>query len=259
MRLAPWILAGIAAASPLTLPAQSAGSIELSTLGVWHTKTVTMGLLRGFGVGGRLGVWLPANLGLEGQLDYTSPEGPGGGRAQLFHYGGSLLFNVPFDAGSVYLRAGYGWLSPRNCALRGAPCPSHGALGGGAGFRLALTEAVQVRAEGLVRHRSAYDYTAFGAAAGLTFLPRLGGRVKADDGIDSDRDGVPDSRDRCPGTPLGALVDDRGCPTDADGDGVPDGIDRCPGTPRGTPVDSFGCPRDRSDPESSTGSTAFED
>jgi OOP family OmpA-OmpF porin len=28
---------------------------------------------------------------------------------------------------------------------------------------------------------------------------------------DSDRDGVPDDRDRCPGTPLGARVDDNGC------------------------------------------------
>ncbi|MDR3203490.1 MAG: OmpA family protein [Deltaproteobacteria bacterium] len=28
---------------------------------------------------------------------------------------------------------------------------------------------------------------------------------------DADRDGVPDSRDQCPGTPLGAPVDDRGC------------------------------------------------
>jgi OOP family OmpA-OmpF porin len=29
---------------------------------------------------------------------------------------------------------------------------------------------------------------------------------------------------------------------DSDGDGVPDTIDRCPGTPPGTRVDAFGCP-----------------
>lgn len=248
MRLVPWILAGIAAASPMALPAQSAGSVELSALGVWHTKTATMGLLRGFGVGGRLGVWLPANLGVEGQLDFTSPQGSGGARAQLFHYGGSVLYNVPFDAGSVYLRAGYGWLSPRNCVLNQTPCPSHSALNGGLGFRLAVTPMIQFRAEGSFRSRSAYEYTAFGAAAGVTVLPRLGNRVRVDNGVDTDRDGVPDGRDRCPSTPLGALVDDRGCPTDADGDGVPDGIDRCPATPPGTPVNLLGCPVER--PES---------
>jgi OOP family OmpA-OmpF porin len=31
-------------------------------------------------------------------------------------------------------------------------------------------------------------------------------------------------------------------PIDSDGDGVPDSADRCPGTPAGTPVDEKGCP-----------------
>jgi OmpA-OmpF porin, OOP family len=59
---------------------------------------------------------------------------------------------------------------------------------------------------------------------------------------DSDGDGVPDSRDRCPGTPPGVAVDEHGCPLDTDGDGVPDYRDDCPGTPPGTRVDSRGCP-----------------
>src|SRR5262245_34002487 len=33
-------------------------------------------------------------------------------------------------------------------------------------------------------------------------------------------------------------------PRDSDGDGVPDSADRCPDTPRGTPVDEKGCPRE---------------
>jgi OOP family OmpA-OmpF porin len=37
-------------------------------------------------------------------------------------------------------------------------------------------------------------------------------------------------------------VDDRGCPLDSDGDGVPDYRDKCPGTPRGAAVDADGCP-----------------
>jgi outer membrane protein OmpA-like peptidoglycan-associated protein len=55
---------------------------------------------------------------------------------------------------------------------------------------------------------------------------------------------VPDKRDACPGTPVGATVDARGCPSDADHDGVYDGLDRCPGTPAGARVDATGCPTD---------------
>jgi OOP family OmpA-OmpF porin len=61
---------------------------------------------------------------------------------------------------------------------------------------------------------------------------------------DSDHDGVPDSRDRCPGTPIGVQVDNFGCPLDADGDGVPDYLDKCPNTPSGVVVDAKGCPLD---------------
>jgi OOP family OmpA-OmpF porin len=61
---------------------------------------------------------------------------------------------------------------------------------------------------------------------------------------DSDGDGVPDSRDKCPGTPAGVKVDSNGCPLDSDGDGVPDYLDKCPGTPAGVAVDSNGCPLD---------------
>lgn len=61
---------------------------------------------------------------------------------------------------------------------------------------------------------------------------------------DSDGDGVLDRHDDCPGTPPGATVDERGCPSDSDGDGVYDGIDRCPDTPRGATVDQWGCPKD---------------
>lgn len=74
---------------------------------------------------------------------------------------------------------------------------------------------------------------------------------------DSDRDGIPDLRDKCPDTPLGTKVDAVGCPPverkpvpppakfvdgDDDGDGVPNSRDKCPGTPRGVIVDADGCP-----------------
>jgi len=48
---------------------------------------------------------------------------------------------------------------------------------------------------------------------------------------DSDGDGVPDRKDKCPNTPAGVAVDADGCPLDRDGDGVPDYKDHCPDTP----------------------------
>ncbi len=64
--------------------------------------------------------------------------------------------------------------------------------------------------------------------------------------VDSDGDGVVDSADQCPGTPLGTAVDSVGCPvinnSDSDGDGVLDSNDLCPNTAPGTTVDANGCP-----------------
>src|SRR5205823_10664674 len=59
-----------------------------------------------------------------------------------------------------------------------------------------------------------------------------------------DQAGVPDRRDACPDTPVGATVDAHGCPTDSDRDGVYDGLDQCPGTPAGARVNAKGCPAD---------------
>ena len=59
--------------------------------------------------------------------------------------------------------------------------------------------------------------------------------------VDLDKDGVYDRIDRCDNTPLGAVVDEWGCPIDSDGDGVYDGLDKCPDTPPGEKVDRNGC------------------
>jgi OOP family OmpA-OmpF porin len=61
---------------------------------------------------------------------------------------------------------------------------------------------------------------------------------------DSDKDGVCDKDDPCPDTPIGCIVDAKGCPMDADNDGICDGLDKCPNTPKGCRVDATGCPMD---------------
>lgn len=45
---------------------------------------------------------------------------------------------------------------------------------------------------------------------------------------DTDQDGVPDRKDKCPDTPTGVKVDENGCPVDTDKDGVADYQDNCP-------------------------------
>ncbi len=60
--------------------------------------------------------------------------------------------------------------------------------------------------------------------------------------LDADKDGVPEDLDKCPGTPTGVKVDKDGCPLDSDGDSVVDNLDKCPGTPAGVKVDQDGCP-----------------
>lgn len=61
---------------------------------------------------------------------------------------------------------------------------------------------------------------------------------------DVDKDGVPDSRDKCPRTPAGRTVDESGCMPDSDSDGVLDYEDHCLNTPANVAVDKDGCPAD---------------
>lgn len=61
---------------------------------------------------------------------------------------------------------------------------------------------------------------------------------------DADSDGVIDSLDMCPNTPMGFPVDSLGCPVDEDKDGVTDSLDKCLGTPAGIEVGVDGCPLD---------------
>ncbi len=89
-------------------------------------------------------------------------------------------------------------------------------------------------------------------AVGGAVMGGLGGLVLSQyfcmsDGMtmkDSDGDGVPDDKDKCPGTPPGVAVDADGCPKYTDADDVPDYLDQCPGTPAGVAVDEKGCPLD---------------
>lgn len=62
---------------------------------------------------------------------------------------------------------------------------------------------------------------------------------------DGDNDGIRDSADVCPNTPVGQTVNARGCPRDGDFDGVGDDDDQCPNTARGANVNAVGCSDDQ--------------
>lgn len=60
--------------------------------------------------------------------------------------------------------------------------------------------------------------------------------------LDTDNDGVIDSKDNCANTPAGRKVNSLGCQLDADRDGVVDAQDNCPSTSTNLAVDGKGCP-----------------
>lgn len=63
--------------------------------------------------------------------------------------------------------------------------------------------------------------------------------------LDSDNDGVINSKDYCPDDTSEMLskgIAANGCPKQSDGDGTPDYRDHCPNTPKGIKVNNQGCP-----------------
>jgi OOP family OmpA-OmpF porin len=116
----------------------------------------------------------------------------------------------------------------------------------GAGVRYFFTDNLAARLD--LRHPIVIDEAEsnFMATLGISYFFGVAKppAMVAAPPVDSDGDGVVDSDDRCPDTPAGIQVDDRGCPPDADGDGVADYLDQCADTPGKAKVDSRGCPVD---------------
>ena len=213
--------------------------------------------------GGTVGFYPYRYVGIEGFLGKTSPSTEHGTTiwadpvgiapsvdSDILLYGFDLLVNLrPSAPVNPFVLAG--WQEGKfDFDSPGAAKQYANGWQVGGGVKIALSHLLAIRAE--VRDliwkfdsppapippgEDATDNLLFGG--GLEFT--LGGSsVKADE----DADGVPNNKDKCPGTPAGARVDDHGCPIDSDHDGVPDGIDQCPGSPAGAKVDAHGCPQD---------------
>jgi len=260
----------------LTIPvaAQRAGTIELGVLGQFTRYDPSLLLDDGIGAGGTLGVWIARGLAVEGSAAYSSPGASAAGTVKEIPLRFRLVYGVPAaPTSTVLLGAGY----VHNAIRDGANQWEDGVTGLlGARFDLTPHVALRVAAVGdyfpspLNEGPGIQDNWNFALQAGFDFLigrrgsgaaprfpttlpaptqpPPTGVRVAppAAPPRDSDSDGVPDSRDRCLGTPLGDKVDSNGCslPKDSDGDGVIDANDRCPDTGPGLRVDANGCPID---------------
>lgn len=153
----------------------------------------------------------------------------------------NVLYNFrPGQAVRPFVTAGFGYEKTKIEQVGTAKDAGYNL---GAGLRWFVTDHFGIRLDGRsvwTNVGSSLDENVRNTEGTLGLLWAFGGGPAPDE----DGDGVPDRKDKCPGTPRGAVVDDTGCPKDSDGDGVFDGLDRCPDTPKGWPVDDQGCPLD---------------
>lgn len=257
MRLKGLALAGallLSAATPGM--AQKAGAFEIGAFGRYSWLDKDLNFSDKVGVGGRLGIFVLPNLAIEGDASYTATERADEAFVRYIPIHARLVYNIPSGEHSAFLiGAGY-----THNLFRKAYRETEKGAGALVGLRLGTGDVLSIRIDGTLDYifdpesRFSNPSSATGATgvdfadknwhwglqAGLSAM--IGGKRDGD----KDKDGVKDSVDQCPNTPLGDQVDANGCslPKDADGDGVTDNLDRCPNTPAGTSVDAAGCPKD---------------
>jgi outer membrane protein OmpA-like peptidoglycan-associated protein len=237
----------LAAALTLSAPglaAQRAHQYEIGAFGSYTRYDPAFGLAKKVGGGARFGYFVADAVGLEGEVLFQ-PSYPVPGTSSTLEPiigSASLVVNLLSGVRNVfYVLGGYSRLDFGNTApYKFTDNAMHAAVGD----RIFLTNRVALRVEvrgyytPSTQSSFASSATHWAGTVGVSFF-ELGRPVK-----DSDQDGVVDSKDKCPDIPVGAKVDERGCPIDTDKDGVPDGLDQCPNTPPGVHVDANGCPTD---------------
>lgn len=230
------------------LAAQYQRRYEVGLFGAFTKYDKSFGLDDKIGGGVRFAYAVTPMFTLEAEGLFQSPHTVGPSlQIEPIIGSGSLVVNaLNASRMTVYVLGGYSLLDFGNSS------PYHFTDGGvhaGAGVKLYMSSRFALRFEARAIHtldtKSAFPGGTktpnhLVGSAGLAFF-QSGGTPTAD----ADHDRVSDKRDACPDTPLGASVDNRGCPADADTDGVLNGLDACPNTPTGATVDAKGCPHDQ--------------
>ena len=240
--LAGVLVAGftIGAAAEESMP--RAGRLYVSPMAAWQQfpddthedSDVGPGLALGYGFSER---WMAEILHMQFEPDYSLPGGSGSDDVDTTWI--NVLYKIETDTRwQPFATLGYGRSEIEFDELGDI---DDNQVNAGLGVFGRLSDRFAVRGDVRGVYSNEQDTIEPFASIGLTAVL---GRITPSAPRDSDGDGVPDSRDQCPGTPAGRTVDANGCEPDRDGDGVPDSVDQCPNTPRGDTVDSRGCSPD---------------
>ena len=231
-----------------------AGSVEVSPFAGYNFFEKRQNLDNNAVFGGRLGYNITNNFGIEAtgefiqtnvddknkqftkEGQFTSPIGT----VNITMYHLDLVYHfLPEGKLNPFITAGYGAanyspkINNKNMSI----------IDFGVGAKYWVANSIALRVD--VRDNMVLDETIHNVQSTLGVVFAFGGKSKtAPAPLDSDGDGVFDTLDKCPGTPVGVAVDKDGCPLDFDKDGVPDYLDKCQGTPAGVTVDKDGCPLD---------------
>lgn len=217
-----------------------------------------------FGIG--FGRFVSENFSVDFEMDKLSHDLKNGrelsqqnfGFVGRYHFGDNMGFNPYIGAGiGAVKHKGLASLSQIHNGARSSGTDAVGSLV--AGLSKTLTDRVKLRTELRYQLENTNDVVvdsdtftnylfnvglsiAFGEAATQSTKTTI---VEKAPQMDSDNDGVIDSRDRCPNTPAGTKVDSNGCALVVDGDddrdGVPNSRDVCPNSKAGAVVGSDGC------------------
>lgn len=112
--------------------------------------------------------------------------------------------------------------------------------GGGINIRLTPELTLNLQETFMFTNNDARDGVVAGGKDDDFLLHSAGLTFNFGCGKDTDKDGVSDSKDKCPDTPAGVAVDKNGCPVDKDKDGVADYLDSCPDVAGSSSLN--GCP-----------------
>jgi OOP family OmpA-OmpF porin len=202
-----------------------------------------------FTMGARLGLIEGDTHGLELEYDFINQVDLDKDAGTGDTYGNQIFANYLYhfkdqtEKLRPYLLAGVGYENWTNNDL------DDGGVGAvGAGIKYAINEWMNLRAEvkDVIRFDDGGNTLAYTAGIMIPFNKVEKAAPAAPlTSLDSDEDGVIDTNDKCPNTPMGTIVDQNGCPvtTDSDGDGVIDPLDNCPDS-KTNQVDENGCPLD---------------
>jgi outer membrane protein OmpA-like peptidoglycan-associated protein len=228
--------------------AQDRGTFDLGLYGRYMLLDDDLNLENSIGFGGRLGLFLARNLAVEFEHSITNADASvGSGETKIQPFYLRLAYHIPLGSSWKGI-LGAGWVRDRMELPSGYEWNDDGySLSASLQRNFSDRVGLRVDAIGDVLLSPLYETAGSESKTGnISIQAGLNFRFGKSGPKDADKDGVTDDLDACPATPLGEMVDARGCvpPKDADRDGVIDANDRCANTPVGTAVDAAGCPRD---------------